>query len=271
MRLRYNITLIVAIIGIGVLFASSPKEDELKDDLEMINAASVKSIDEFISRFNGEEYHPQVKGDADPHRSTLITLFNWGDEQNNPSVKEDLMNEFVDSIIKWQTRLDLDQDDIWSELLCEFEYEGQRLDLTLILSREQDATGQSRWGIIAVKGFEKAKILTEKLATLSPVDHELNFISLKDWINSNPQKIASLRSSTSSIDQLSFFMGMVTSGKLRFRYPRSQRIHVLSLPGFIFTIEREKRNSINTGWLIRDLKEAGDFNKLEYINHLYLE
>ncbi len=274
MKMRYIVFVIISLLSL--LFTSShaitsSRSPIQPDDLEVINAASVKSINEFIARFNGEENHPQVALDSLAHRNTLATLFNWGTEENPSTLNKNIVSEFIDSVIINNVILDLDHSDIWSELLCEFELDGKRLDITLILSREKTNSGQSRWSIVAVKGFEKANLISDKLATFSPVDHELNFTSLEDWVNSNPHLITSLRAENSAINQLSFFMGLAYSGNLKFRYPRNQKIHVLNVPGFIFTISRVNRNSINTGWLIQSIEEAGEFNKLEYLNKLFIE
>ena len=226
---------------------------------ELAFEASVKGIDEFMSRFNGYERHLMVDPKAtDAVRQNLLTLF---DAENTQDVE--LKLAMVDTILSRGTQLSYESKMWYAEATCKMFYKKQEVELKLILRTELTPNNLSYWGFAGVDGMIKAGIIdTTQWRAVSPVEHEINFIGLESIINKNREHFAGYRCRDIQIDELSAFLALVQAGDLTFDYCEGVRYHFLNVPGFIFTVENQMRTSTNSGWLISDVMEA-DFDEKE--------
>ena len=176
---------------------------------------------------------------------------------------------FAEKSSDWGGRLSLLSDNVWAEVNCTFAIDKKNLPLSILLKQEKKANGQIRWAIVGVSGLTEAGILEDRYITISPADHELNFMSFEDLFNSNASLTPGLRSASKDIDQLSMFFGLSYTGKLKFKSVEKLRYHFLDIPGYIFTVEASNRPEDVGGWRIADIMMAGEFDKMDYINSLY--
>ena len=195
---------------------------------ELAFEASVKGIDEFMSRFNGYERHLMVDPKAtDAVRQNLLTLF---DAENTQDVE--LKLAMVDTILSRGTQLSYESKMWYAEATCKMFYKKREVELKLILRTE-----------------------------LTP--NKLN--GLGSIINKNREHFAGYRCRDIQIDELSAFLALVQAGDLTFDYCEGVRYHFLNVPGFIFTVENQMRTSTNSGWLISDVMEADYEEKENYM------
>lgn len=242
-----------------------------KDELNFLYARNIKSMDEFMARFNGEEFHPDVPDNENKHRNTILSLINR--DMNRKGLSEDdfldMINAFADSASTWNGKLFIDSTDLWTEVKCRFMYQHRAVTVTFILRKETNGSGQERWGISGVRGLKESKIYSDKLINISPADHEIGFMTFDDYFNHNNSKAAGFRTSDRYIDEFSLLVGLLMSEKIKFDSVTSIKYHFLDLPGFIFTVTNSTSADDMGGWQITDIIPAGSFNKLEFINLLF--
>lgn len=233
-------------------------------------AAQVKSVNEFIARFNGDETKPEFKSDS-VRRNNLLSLFDFkmphGGLDDNDFKK--LLSDFVTEVAGWNTGLSISSCGTVAEAVCLFKFEGKEKEITLLLQREQTTKGNQRWALTGVKGMESLGLFNEKRITISPVDHETHFISLQDLFQSNHRLIPSMRSKNIEVDQMSFLFGLSVAKKIDFVNIKNLRFHFLDIPNFIIVIEEIGRKGTNSGWLIRHLERADNEIKKQYLNELF--
>ena len=241
----------------------------LKEDYQ----AQVKSLDEFQSRFNGVERKPGVNDENDNlnRRLNLINLFDFEMNKNglNREQFKESLNTFVDSILIHAVYFDIQSSGIWTECKCRFKYKGKEKRIILILQRDKSSNGANRWAIVGVKGLDKAGIInTERLYSISPVEHEIYFLGLHYYLNVNPSHAFGYRATKKRIDQTSVFFALVQSESLKFELVEEQIIYCLDVPGYVFSIKEYSRKGQNSGWLINNPQKMDIHQKEQFIKKL---
>lgn len=232
--------------------------------------AQVKSVDEFIARFNGEETKPGIASDSF-RRDNLLALFDFNMPHKglNKAEFKSSLTEFVRSVMSWNGKLSVASKGIVADAYCSIKYKSKTYHISLLLQREKTESGNQRWAIMNVKGLESLGLFNNKRATLSPVDHETHFMSLQDYFQSNRNLVSSLRSKDKDIDQLSFFFGMVVSKGIDFDKVDELKFYFFDVPNYVFRIEEIGRKGTNSGWLITDYVKVIDSQKREYFDKLF--
>lgn len=217
--------------------------------LEMDFAAQVKSVDEFIERFNGKETKPGIKPE-NRHRDNILSLFDFKMSHHgldNESFKKQL-SDFTKSAVNWN--LSLSDRGTLAEAECLIKYAGKQYTISILLKRDSTNKGNNKWGIEGVNGIEKLGLYDKKRVTISPVDHETHFMSLQDFFQSNRKLVASLRANDKSIDQMSFFFGLCINKSIDFVRVENLKFHFMGMPKYNFVVEEIGREGSNSGWLI---------------------
>jgi len=233
-------------------------------------AAQVKSVDEFMARFNGAETKPDVRTDSLSRRDNILSLFDFSIKHEGVPFDEfkAQLTDFANTVCSWQSKLELKDSPAWAEVACSMAYNKKTYKITLLMQKESIDGSKSRWGIAGVKGLKKAGVYNDKLATISPVDHEVHFMSLIDFFQANKQLAPALRSKKKGIDEFSLFTGMMLAGGLKFVSVDDVKFHFLAVPNYVFTVEEIGRQGTNSGWLITRFQKLNDKEKEEYINNL---
>lgn len=234
-------------------------------------AAQVKSIDEFINRFNGTETNPEVRCDLNQRRNNIIALFDY--RMNHAGLAEDdfkgLIAGFVEKVLTSGVTLKLTDADMWAEAQSSVTVGGKKKTMTLILKSETYKDNLVRWAFAGVRGLVDAGVIdTSKYCAISPVEHELHFMALDGIINSNRTAIMSYRSKDVQVDELSVFLTLVMAGKIDFGMVENLTIHCLEIPGYVFTINEQGRKGTNSGWLVSKVIKIGESEKMQYIRKL---
>ncbi len=240
--------------------------------LETDFAAQVKSIDEFIARFNGREAKPGTQSDSARNAENILSLFDFKmshDGLDDTEFKKQIY-DFVRIALAWNKNLSLTEGETIAEANCLIKYEGKQHSITLLLKRDSTAKGNNKWGIETVSGLEKLGLYDNKRVTISPVDHETHFMSLQDLFQSNRKFIPSLRANDKEIDQMSFFFGLCVAKAVDFVRVDELKFHFTGMPQYIFVVEEIGREGTNSGWLItKIIKTASDSEKKQYYNDLF--
>lgn len=233
-------------------------------------AAQVKSVDEFIQRFNGEETHPELK---DGNRTlNLIALFDY--EMNHEGLPDSAFKKKVMDFVKQAeesgTKIKLTDDDFFAEADITANILGKSTSITLIFQSQTYNEDRTRWAIVGVHGLTKAGVIdAEHFYGISPVEHETHFMSIDDIFAHNAPEIWGYRGKDTKIDELSVFLTIAKMGKVRINSVNKLTMHCLEIPNYVFTINEEGRRGRNSGWLISSVTKIKENKKKEYITKLF--
>lgn len=236
----------------------------LKDDFDNY----VKSVDEFMHRFNGEELHPGINiSDADYRKKNMLWLFNFDIDKEVKLEQLPKMEKFIKTAIDNKVKLAF-SDSTWFAKACFMAtYKGKEVELTMILCTEPTTKSRNCWKICGIQGIEKLGFYTEnKPYSISNIEHEVNFAELSTIFKNNKANIFGYMSKRKHIDQLSVFMTLVRMGLISYGYVSELSFIFTSVPDYVFTIKEYGRRGNNAGLLISSFEQCKD--KQKFINQL---
>ena len=173
--------------------------------------------------------------------------------------------DFCEKVQRGGYRLEMSTEGLYAEAQCLFTKGKSEYDVSVILRYEEVMKGYYRWAIVGAHGLDVEKLLdTTRTGYINPVQHELHFGDL----NRAFPHAERFMSRDRHVDQLSFLLGMTTSGVLKFEGCQHVRYHVVAIPGYIFTVGLQARNDVNSGWLIENLYSVDHQQKIDYVSHL---
>lgn len=230
-----------------------------------VHEARVKTLNEFIHRFNAEEIPAVVpKSDSATMREMCVAaLFDmdWIEQAENRQTAL----TFMEKVVKDTVMLDVHDTSIYAEAHCFFYRGKEEVPISIILRFEKVAADRYIWTIVGVNGLMEAGLIdTSFYGTLSPIQHELGFMRL----NMAFPEMYGFTSANGRIDQLSYLMALSSAGKVRFGECNSITYHCFAVPGYLFVIEQKNRNTANSGWLITAVYATEESVKEQYLNIL---
>lgn len=254
--MRHVIKLVLLLLA---LFNVTTFRAQILDNKELLNdyfAAHIKSLDEFFRRFSLEEVTPGLENATAERR--ILSLFDLKMSHEGASdsqFREDL-REFVSCIEKQRAHVDIHSSLINVYAQTRIKCNGKNASVTIRMKNEPLDSVRNRWSIAGVEGLEKAGILdTNHYYAISPVDHELHFISLSDLFELRREDMLAFRSMDAPIDPLTFFLTMGMVGKISVDHVEREFVECRAINGYIFTVEEQNRFDKNSGWLITSFKK----------------
>lgn len=234
-------------------------------------AAQVKSVDEFICRFNGTETKPGIAKDGQWKRNSLLSLFDIRMSHGGLSDEGfmQLLTAFIDSCIENDAKLELTDAEMWAEINTSATIDGKKKNIDLLLRSETYKDSLVRWAIVDVKGLARTGVIdTARYYAISPVEHELHFMAIGDIFQNCRPEIMGYRGKGIPIDELSVFFAFAMSGKVKIDMVDRLTMHCLEVPGFVFTVNEQGRSGHNSGWLISSLAPLKESEKQQYIKNI---
>jgi len=246
----------------------------------------VKIIDEFIERFNDDprsnlrrEYSRAGRAVPFDRKSLVKSLFDKAPEAGGDGVR--FIEQVTDSAAP--QKIAFNDSNWYAELRSSFMFNGQRIDIPLVLSVSTAADHSAKWMIIglgevpaapAAAGKDAPAPATPAVANsraqpfISPSDYATNFIELRNILGPGmkPENYFSPELLASSRGQA--FVQMILNRKLRFDAPGSMKFYFFQIPNYLFIVERFERQTTHSGWLISNLEAAGDEEKQARISKL---
>lgn len=223
--------------------------------------AHIKSLDEFIQRMNGNEVHPLVEGDDSMKvRITRYTLFDR-DLLNSANCSDSILSiceKFIDFLESDTINVSVENLNNWVEAKCRFIWENTEKELTLKMQLEVDSLRCWRWALVDIDGLHQSGLLDDTdILRISPVEHEINYMELESLFQYDYKKMVGTRKEGMTINQLSYFFGLIYSGLLKYDMCKSVEFHCRQVPGYYFVVkEMDRLASMNSGWLIVSLIET---------------
>lgn len=232
-------------------------------------AAQVKSVDEFIQRFNGDELHPELK--REDRMFNILALFDY--EMNHEGLSDSAFKkkvmDFVYQVNADGAKIKLTDDAFYAEADITVNISGKQTSLSIFLQSQTYNKDRIRWAIVGVHGLTQAGIIdTEHFYGISPVDHETHFMSIGDIFAHNVPEIIGYRGKDTKIDELSVFLTMAKLDKIRIVNVNELTMHCLEIPNYVFTINEKGRRGRNSGWLISKIIKINENEKNEYKSKL---
>ncbi len=213
----------------------------------------VGMIDEFMTRFNLEEYSPLVNtNDANKNRMNIYSLYNI----ELMSSSQELINlgiEFADSVLKNNIKLAYSDSNWVAKATCVGTLSKKEVNFVLYLGVQPRGTDMYKWVIKAAEG----EFLTLKTKSsnsdlmIGPDNHEINFMTLSDiTISPNNKNIIAFSHNDYVVEPLTVFNTLVYQGLLRIDSVSDLVFIFDQVPGFQFEVKYVNNESSNAGWLI---------------------
>lgn len=232
---------------------------------------SVKSCDEFMRRFNEEEFFPDLDA-SDPElgKKNFLLLFDYklsvGKEKS--VFLQDIFSFY--SVVKTnKVKLDYDSKKWYAELRTEFTYKKKSVELGIVLQTEKSQKGLPCWSIVGVNGLEKIGFRdTTNRYTISPEQHEALFAEIDSDFQYSSREFSLFRGKNIKNDALSYFFALVETGTIKFQKRIKTQFHFFDVPSYVFCIGYHDRSKSNTGWLISNYNHIDENCKVLLLNRL---
>lgn len=232
---------------------------------------SVKSCDEFMCRFNEEEFFPDLDpSDPDLGKKNFLFLFDHklSEGKEKSTFLQDIFS-FYSVVRTNKVKLDYDSKKWFAELRTEFTYKKKNVELGIILQTEKSQKGLPCWSIVGVNGLEKIGFrYTTNRYTISPEQHEALFSEIDSDLQYSSKEFSLFRGQEITIDALSYFFALVETGTIKFQKRIKTQFHFFDVPSYIFCIEYRDRSKSNTGWLITSYNRTDEKSKVLLLNKL---
>ena len=224
----------------------------------------VKSCDEFVCRFNEEEFFPDLdKSDDQLGQKNLMLLFNY--QLSEDLGKEKFLDDvwaFYDVIRSNNIKLRYDSKKWFAEARIAFTFKKKIVELGLVLQPEKTPKGLFCWTIVGINGMEKVGYADSTgRFVISPEQHESEFMELESDFKFSSKQFSKFRSYSCRLDALSYFFALVESGSLLFDKRLSTVFHFFDVPLYYFSVNYYNRKNSNTGWLISSYKKVSEEEK----------
>lgn len=267
MRITLILTIFIASWGYGFAQVNQPSISKAKESEFVFE---VKTIDEFIERFNNDQYTLVRKHllktfpNKKIYRQDLIkTLFNYDD----PVWDKDVATQFVKEVCDTTNEkfLDFYSDDWFALAECQVKYRGtsRRVFITLQVMIS-DRTGAAKWVIVGARApFLDFSRKVDPRKFLNPISHATDFIGLKKAME-DKQFVRNFLSDKFKESHLNKFLSSVSSGDIQFEQINYVTYHFLSIENWLFTVKEYIRPGRNSGWLIQSLSKRTKAEKEEY-------
>jgi hypothetical protein len=257
---------------LGFIFhsVSQVAQPSLAKKAESDFAFEVKTIDEFIERFNNDQYtlirqyletkFPKKK----LTRTDLVkTLFNY----EEPLWDKNLAAEFTKTVCDTNNEkfLDFYSDSWYAQAECLVKYKGVSKIVTITLQvMVSDRTGAAKWVICGARApfLDFSKKLDPK-KFLNPISHATDFIGLKKAME-DKMYMRNYLTDQFKESHLNKYLAALASGEIVFQQINSITYHFLSIDNWLFTVKNYIRPGRNSGWLIQTLSKRTDKEKEEY-------
>lgn len=267
--------IIFFLVACSILFVANPTTAQTLNGLSFtdkyLQSVRIGLVDEFIKRFNGQEFHPDISPqNKGARKKNLLMLFNLAmfKSQQDPYFKA--ASIMMDNVIKHNVRINY-ADTTWcAKALCVGTLKEKPIQFYLYLTVEHRSEDMYKWVIAKADGqvFD-IKPKSKKQIMLSPDDHEIKFISLSSATTSEHKNIADLLSRYHAYDPTAVFMYLVYTGQLKINYVSELDFIFEQIPGYEFSISYFEREKNNLGWLVSSFRELSDTDKTRFLSSLY--
>ncbi len=248
----------------SMLTLASAKAQQLLSPLNAYqHQARIGLVDEFFLRFNGDEMHPDVKGNRDIVKDNMLLLCDLSRFSSRTDPGFLLADSMMQAAVDDSVRLGY-ADGKWMALAhCKGLLNKKEVHFDLYLRVQERGADMYKWVIQRAEGnmLDIAPKQKSDEIMIYPDDHETNFMSLNRMTTEQPFNVALFMDSTFAYCPTSAFAYLVHSGQLKIDYVEQLEFVFTQIPGFVFHLNYFDRDSGNSGWLISNFYRANDLVK----------
>lgn len=241
--------------------------------------ARIGLVGEFMKRFNGQEFHPDIPASVrDSRKKNLMMLYNLNMFKSQRDKKFKDASSMMDVVISKNTKIHY-QDSAWcAKALCSGTLNGKNVSFYLYLTVKPRGGRMYEWVIAKAEGkiFSSKTTRTDKTASKSkkgimlfPDDHETNFMSLSRIVNSYSRDIEKIVRKDYTDGQTASFVYLVYNQKLKLNYVSKLEFIFEQVPGYEFTVAYFQKGKSNLGWLISSFRKISSTTKNDFLSSLY--
>jgi len=242
-----------------------------QDIYDVLFCQSVKSCDEFMCRFNEQEFFPDLDaGDPQLGKKNFLFLFDYQlSEGKDKNTFLQNIFQFYDTVKSNNIKLKYESKQWYAELRADFVYKKRNVELGLVMQPENTPKNMQCWTIVGVNGLEKIGYAdsTNRLV-ISPEQHEAEFMEIESDFKFSSQHFSQFRSYNTQLDALSYFFALIESGTLIFDKRVSTIFHFFDVPSYVFSVRYYNRKKSNTGWLISEYKKVTTEEKTKILTKI---
>lgn len=233
--------------------------DSLSKSDEINFMYQVKQIDEFMMRFNQEQLVVSPERDSLWKEKNLIFLF---DKQTYFS-NQDCADSLVNAIVRDSLRIHF-HDTTWCALAtCQVKYKKTIDTIQIVLQTEHVEDYIYKWVIKDVFGDLlnlNPRPNSENLC-ISPVDNEINFMSLSAICTHNAINITRYNDKDYKVSPIDVFNTLIYSGQLIINHVIDLEYHFFNVKDYSYVVRYFNRNEPNSGWLISSVKKMNNYEQ----------
>lgn len=220
----------------------------------------VKSMEEFMDRFNGVKVTPGIEAsDSMFRQKNIVSLIADNYVQKMDDITKARVENFITKAVYSGTFLDFKNSIWYADVSCGGTYQGKKISLHIILKPEKIKDEVYRWSIVDVDGLQKAGLIdTTQWRTISPVEHEVSFIEMLQFLENEPQNALGMRSKSKEVDQLSYFWGLLHEKHLKLNQCESIGFYIFDVPGYVFHVSEDNTIQSHSGMLIDSVEKISE-------------
>ena len=249
-----KLILFVVLMTIGAFSAIAQTIGEIDTD-PIDYRLKVKQLDEFMRRFNLQDV-PSLFQNEDTllqEAYSMTAVFDFQVVKN----RKDEVREFVATMLNNKVKIAYTDSNWVAVAHCNAVYKGKETTLTLELATEKVKDYIYKWVIVGASGdiLDLKPLKQNPGLAISPVDNEVNFISLKHITSVEGQNILNYKGKSAKLDAMSVFFALVNSGQLQIKHVQQLEYRFTIAPFYEFTVRNFIRDAMNSGWLIADFRK----------------
>lgn len=261
MRVTVMRRLLFVIAGIffSVTSLAQGMVQEGQDGYGILFRQSVKSCDEFMCRFNEEEYFPDLDVNDEKYgKKNFILLFDYRiAQEKGKEAFIDEVGQFYQAIKDNNVQLKFESKKWYAELRTTFVFKKKDVEIGLVFQPEKTPKDLWCWTIVGVNGLEKVGYAdSTNRMVISPEQNEAEFIEVESDFKFASKHFSQFRSYQLELDALSYFFALVESGSLTFKNRIETIYYFFDVPSYVFSVKYHARSISNTGWLISSYQKV---------------
>jgi hypothetical protein len=278
----------ISVICLVILFCAvgvSGQYFSNADFTEEFYVYKVKSIDEFIERFNDDlssalrhEYSRQNKPFTPSRTKLILSLLN---RENKAWATDTSLIAFVTNIVDpaKPKHLFFNDTNWYAQTTCVFTAKGKKIKIPVVLHIKNETNKGIKWMIAGVGSSPVLKDtanITLEYATpfypntkyISSASHAVDFVELSNVFSPTMNANYYFDEKTLNNGYIKKFIKLILSNSIAFNYVSEIKYLFFQLPGKIMDVEYYNRANLNSGWLINNITSATESEKETAIKKL---
>jgi len=227
-------------------------------------ATNVTHLDEFIDRFNGTSYRPDLDEPYRHRKEGILFLFDGKTFESRQDSSFLAAETFCRKAVEDSIYINRHSGDWYAEATCQGLLSGQEVSFKVYLCMAPRGKFMYKWVICGVSGdiFSTSRHSGISGLYISPSEHDLRFGELSSITRSKNEFIDEYTKDSFRADPLSIFLTLVRTGQLDISCVSELCYQFYNVPGYVFTVSHLSRMDLNSGWLITALKPCDEIGKM---------